>query len=349
MTRTTIALAICTLAIAGAAIAAEKTPWNWGTDPDSADAAFAKSQAICRKLGPPVIPAADHPSPADAARLKDCDPEALYYGQGEPRDYVKARQCAVLKAEQDKDDRFFSGQAILMQLYANGQGVTRNLPLATALACAIESAPAENDARVSHLQSMAAAPAGAKPFDMCDDITSGFAGGECTQRDSLAAGALRDRKIAAVTARFPAVSKPAFTDLKKAMETFAEARDGEVDQTGMLRAAFAIEAEDLERDQFLQDQTRLADGKWPKADHAQAVAMDAKLNLAYKDALVCVATKTNLSTVKADDVRTAQRAWLGYRDAYVRFAGQAAPAVGADAIAARMSKLRTLQLEKLPC
>ncbi len=350
MTRTAIAFVVFALTLSGSAGAAEKAAWNWGTDPDSADASFAKSQAVCRKLGAPVIPAADRPSPAETARLKGCDAEALYYGQGEPRDDVKARQCAVLQSKQGNDDRFFSGKAILMQVYANGRGVARNLPLATALACAIESAPAENDGRVAHLQSMAAAPAGAKPFDICDDITSGFAGGECAARDSLAAGADRERRGAAVAARFPTASRPALTDLKKALETFAQAHgDGEVDQSGTLRGAFVIHAEDMERDQFLQDLTRLADGKWPRAGHAQAVAMDARLNQDYKAALACVAAKTNLSTVKADDVRNAQRAWLSYRDAYVRFATQAAPAVGADAISARMSKLRTLQLEKLPC
>ncbi len=349
MTRTAIALIASALALAGAAAAAEKTPWNWG-DAGNADASFAKSQAICRKLGAPVIPAADRPSPADAAKLKGCDSEALYYGQGQPRDDVKARQCAILQAEHGDDGSFFSGDAILMQIYANGRGVARNLPLATALACAIESAPAENDGRVIHLQSLSAAAGDAKPFDICDDITSGFAEGECSRRDDIATGADRDKKIAAVAARFPAASRPAFADLKKALDVFTKAHsEGEVDLSGTARATFVIEAEDLERDQFLQDLIRLADGKWPKADHAQAAAMDAKLNLDYKAALACVAAKTNLSTVKAEDVRTAQRAWLGYRDAYVRFSALAAPSVGADAIAARMSKLRTLQLEKLPC
>jgi uncharacterized protein YecT (DUF1311 family) len=350
MTRTAIALIALSIAVAGAAVAAEQTPWNWGADKDSDEASFAKSKAICRKLGAPIIPAADRPSPAEAARLKGCDAEALYYGQGMARDYVKARQCAILQADHGNEDNFFSGKAILMQVYANGLGVARNLPLATSLACAIESAPAENDARVIHLQALMAAPANARRFDICDDITSGFAGGECSARDSAATGADRDQKIASVAARFPASSRPAFADLKKALDAFTKAHgEGEVDESGTARDSFIIHAKDMERDQFLQDLTRLADGKWPKADHTQAAAMDAKLNLDYKAALACVAGKTNLSTVKVEDVRTAQRAWLAYRDAYVRFGAKAAPTVTADAITARMTKLRTLQLEKLPC
>lgn len=353
MTRAAIAfIAITAAALAGAAFAADKA-WNWGTAQDeyANDASFAQSKAICRKLGAPVIPAADRPSPAQAAALKNCDPEALYYGQGMPRDAVKARQCAILSAgHSDDDDAFFSARAILMQIYANGLGVPRNLPLATSFACSIESAPAENDGRVMHLQSLMTKPE-KTPFDLCDDITSGYAGGECTARDSIATAAGRDTTIAKVAAHFPAASKPAFADLKKAMEAFAKAHgEGEVDLSGTLRDAFVTQAEDLERDQFLQDLTRLANDKWPRADHATMVAQDMRLNTDYKAAMAaCTQTKDNLSTVKAEDVRTAQRAWLTYRDAWVRFAAAAAPAVSPDAMTARLSRLRALQLEKLPC
>ncbi len=353
MTRARItAFAIAAAALAGTAYAADKA-WNWGTVQDefSNDASFAQSKAVCRKLGAPVIPAADRLSPAQAAALKDCDAEALYYGQGTARDIVKARQCAILSAQgANDDDNFFSGKAILMQIYANGLGVPKNLTLATQLACSIESAPAENDGRVMHLQSLMTKPE-SKPFDLCDDITSGYAGGQCTARDSIATAASRDKAIAAVAARFPATSKPAFADLRKAMDAFAKAHgEGEIDLSGTLRGAFVIEAEDREADQFLQDLTRLADNKWPKGDHAGAAAQDTRLNSDYKSAMsACTAAKTNMSTVKADDVRAAQRVWLTYRDAWVHFAATAAPSVPADAVTERITRLRALQLEKLPC
>lgn len=343
MIRPFIWLSLAAAIAAGSALAAE-TVWNWGRDTETSG--YDASKAVCRRLGPPVIPASDRPSPADAAQLRDCDAEALYYGFGAAPDYVKARQCAVLHLQ---NEAFFSGEAILMQIYANGRGVTRNLDLATAFACTIESAPAENDARVLHLQAMKteAAP---KPFDICDDITSGFAGGACAARDATLKDAVRDRQIANVATRFPAASQPSLTRLKAALDAFADAHSrGEVDLGGTARDAFIVQAETLERDQFLQDLTRLAKGTWPKASSAQAVAEDTQLNTSYKNAMACVAGKNNLSTLKADDVRTAQRAWMAYRDAWVNFAAAAAPQVPRDAMLARLTKLRRLQLQKLPC
>jgi len=332
-------------ALSGLAVAGEAA-WNWGTANDdiSADPAFADSKAICRRLGAPVIPAADRPSPAEAASLKGCDSESLYYGEDGPPDYIKARQCAIV--EDGHEEGFFGGKTMLMQIYANGLGVQKNLDLATALACSVEGAPAENDGRVLHLQDLKTKP---DHFDVCDDITSGYAGGFCAGRDSTLAAKARNQKIKAVAQRLPQDARPLFANLQTALDTFVSARsDGEVDMSGTLRDAFVYEAEDKERDQFLTDLTRLADGQWLKANHAAAVAADAGLNKSYQKALACAKTG-ELGTVEPDGIRATERAWLGYRDAYVRFAGSAAPAITQDAILARLTNLRTAELDELSC
>ncbi len=89
------------LAFAGGAAATEKTVWNWGTaiDTVAGDSSFEQSKAICRRLGASVIPSADRPSASEAKRLKDCDSQALYYGEGMSPDYVKARLCAIVEDE----------------------------------------------------------------------------------------------------------------------------------------------------------------------------------------------------------------------------------------------------------
>lgn len=340
------------LGVAGLALgvmAATTAPWNWGTAADdyTSDPSFAASKAVCRKLGAPVIPAADRPNAAETAALKDCNSEALYYGEGMAADYVKARQCAVIEDDRGDDDAgFFGGRTMLMQIYANGLGVPRNLDLATALACSVEAAPAENDGRVVHLQGLAATD----HFDVCDDITSGYAGGFCAGRESTIAGFARDQKIDAVVKRLPPASTALFAPMKTAFDAFTEAHSGgEVDLSGSARVEFEIEAEDAERDQFFKDLTRLADGQWPAASHADAAAADAGLNQHYRASLDMCKSADNSSTVTVDDVRAAQRAWLVYRDAYVKFAGAAAPKVGADAILARLTKLRMAELDDLPC
>ena len=77
------------------------------------------------------------------------------------------------------------------------------------------------------------------------------------------------------------------------------------------------------------------------------MAADGQLNAGYRRALAWADGKTNDTTVKAKDIRDAQRAWLVYRDAFVGFAAAAAPGVARDAVLARLTKLRTAELDQL--
>jgi uncharacterized protein YecT (DUF1311 family) len=275
---------------------------------------FAESKAICRRLGDPKPPPADRPTPAQVAALKGCSSEKLYYGVGSQRDYVKARMCAFIEADR-ADDEVFSGRAILMQLYANGLGVSRDPDLATAYACQIEGAPAEKDARVLHMQALKSKP---EHVDYCDDITSGLA----------AARAL-------------------YAPMKKAFNAFVAAHGtGEVDLSGTARAALMIAEEDAVRNQFAKDLDSLSIGRWPSATAADAKAADVQMNASYHKAMAWAGGKDNPTTIKSDDIRKAQRAWLAYRDAFSRFAA-AASDVGADAVLAHLTTLRTAQLDDL--
>jgi uncharacterized protein YecT (DUF1311 family) len=52
-------------------------------------------------------------------------------------------------------------------------------------------------------------------------------------------------------------------------------------------------------------------------------------------------------TVTRADVRTAERAWIVYRDAWVVFGAVAAPAVSEDAWVTWLTEARTQQLSEL--
>ena len=348
MTKARFALtASAIIVLAGSALTAETTNWNW-SDGVNSNPDFARSKAVCASLGEPIIPVADRPSAQDVAHLKGCDSEALYYGENGPPDYVKARHCAIIEAQAGIDD-VFAGNAILMMLYANGRGVPRNIPLATALACdMVSAAPAESNGRVIHLQSLAAKP---EIIDVCEDGTSGYIQGMCAQHDAINIDIDRNRKIAAVLHQFPAAAMTPYSEIKTRFESFVTAHaNDEIDLSGSRRDANIIEADADERDQFLKDITRLANGQWLPASPADAAAADAALNQSYRDSLkACVERSDNFSTVRANDVRATQRLWLAYRDAYLRFAQVAAPTVPQSAILARLTKLRTAELDSLPC
>ncbi len=124
--------------------------------------------------------------------------------------------------------------------------------------------------------------------------------------------------------------------------------EGEVDQSGTGRAGFVIEEQDAVRDQFARDLERLLSGKWPLASAAAASEADAHRNASYRKALAWADSSGNLSTIHADAIRKAQRAWLIYRDAFIRFAAAAAPALSRDAVLVRLTNLRTSELDRMP-
>ena len=321
---------------------------NWADEKSPAQFAreYAPSKALCRKLGDREPPAADRPTPAQSRALKDCSSEALYYGQGMKPDYAKARLCAFVEDDAAKGE-VFGGSTILMQLYANGLGVKRDLDLATAYACSIEGAPAERSGRVDHLAALKAHPS-AKRFDYCDDITSGLAGGFCAARDAEKAKDGRAARTGALEARLPPAARPPFKALQAAAARFTDAHGGgEVDMSGTARAQIEIDEEEATRDAFLAHVRSLLDGKWPRATSSEAQAADAALNVAYRKAQAFLATKDNSSTIKPAEAKAAQRAWLSYRDAFVRFAGVASPAVGADGVTTLLTRERTTQLNEL--
>jgi uncharacterized protein YecT (DUF1311 family) len=337
MSRNSLVIAVLFVTCAPAlAVAAESTDENW-----ELTSKFTKE--ICGRLGDPKPPPADRPTTAQQTELKDCSSEKYYYGIGSKPDYVKARMCAFIEAD-GADDEVFGGSTILMQLYANGLGVSRDPDLATAYACQIDGAPAEIDGRVRHMQTLKTKP---EHVDYCDDITSGLAAGLCQNRDSNRAAGSRGDKLQAMKAKLPPAARALYAPMKKAFDAFVDAHGtGEVDLSGTARAALVIAEQDTVRSQFAKDLDSLLTGRWPSATAADAQAADAQMNASYHKAMGWAGGKDNPTTTKPDDIRKAQRAWLAYRDAFSRFAA-AASDTSADAVLARLTKLRTAQLDDL--
>ncbi len=303
---------------------------------------------VCRKLEGREPPAADRPTPAQIKTLKGCDSEALYYGEkGEP-DFIKARLCAFWEDREGEGSsrtaNVFSGPTILMQIYANGLGgVKRDLDQATAYACDVDGAPAEIEYRVRRLQALKTKVA-IKRFDYCDDVTSGLAGGFCAARDAEIAKKGRAARVANIEAHIPASARPALAMLRKAAAAFVDARGGEVDETGTARAQMVIDEEEATRETFTTHLAQLIDGKWPRVSTVNATAADVALNSAYKKALAFLGSDQNLTTVKPEDVRKTQRAWIAYREAFVSFARIARPEVMPTELMALLSQERASSL-----
>jgi len=311
----------------------------------SVHAAGPSPEAECAALGKLAYPAADRPGAAQQAALASCDAPALYYGIRQPRDFVKARHCAFTP---DKDDDVFSKKAgVLMMLYANGQGVQRNLQLAKKAACSAGGAPAELSGRLAHLAELAPGKSEAgKPIDFCDDITSGMMMGYCSSLGAAKGDVKREREIAAIAAKFKPNERAAFSRLLNSLSRFVEARGGnEVDLSGTARGAMVVEEEDAQKDAFLAALQAFERGKLPRFSAAQDQAIDRELNTVYVQLRRLPAQE--YTTIKMADIQATQRIWLTYRDAWVEFGKLRYPAVPAHAWRAHFTQQRTAMLKAL--
>lgn len=297
----------------------------------------------CKKWADIPVPARDIGNAP-----QQCDSQALYYGEnGKPRDPVAARQCAYRErgtgAAIKAQGAVFGGSGLLMMLYANGEGVARNIPLAKRFACEYDGAPAEVSGRLEHLDAIASGK-DRKPIDICDDITSGMMMGFCAAHDGDAARAQREKRWTSLQASWSPAQRGALAELRKAAKAYFESVSREeTDMSGTARGMMAENAyENLDK-ALLADIEHFEHGKFPKARPQDFAAADRGLNATYKKVLARLnahADSGPYGTVTAEGVRTTQRLWLGYRDAWVRFATTRYPAVAADAWRAWLSRDR---------
>ncbi len=312
---------------------------EWGNDSSEFTSGYTRSKQICRSVK-------SVPLPVDAAPTDpSCDAEALYYGIGRKADPEAARDCAARQAarQPSEDGSPFTGESLLMTIYANGLGAPRNLDRAIALACRIGGAPAEIDGRVLHLDRLRAEHWAGSDFDICDDLTSGFMMSYCASHTARIESAKRETDIAQLSAAWPPHRRAALARLRQTVGTYAKAvSENEVDPRGSGSAALEIEAEAKQQREFVDLLERLATGRSPGRT-SSFTAADAALNAAYGKLMRAKDDPDALPRGK-DGVRRTQRAWLVYRDAFAAFAGEAFPATDRDALLAALTKARTTAL-----
>lgn len=312
----------------------------WADDPDYAnDPKFAKSRALCDALRKVELPALDRPDRRKQGGMAECRSDALYYGIGVKADPQTALRCAEL----EDADAMWGGDMMLATIYANGKGAPRNLDKAIALACRTGWAPAEFNGRVLHLDEMRRS--GDSDFHWCDDITSGYMGGWCSDLVARMDQAKRAVKFAAYRNIWsqgePASKLQALLD---AAEAVVALREAEVDKTGTLRGALILEAEELIRDLLVQDLDAVANLDPKLALAAADTQADAELNRVYKRVLA-YEFGTIGGEPTPEGIRKVQRAWLKYRDAWLAFVKVARPEISPQAMANLQTRHRIGQLK----
>jgi len=312
-------------------------------------------EAECRKWADVPIPQEDiGTAPAD------CDTQSLYYGvdgHGRGRDFVAARHCAY-RPPNDGDallqkGSMFDGSGVLMMLYANGESVARNIPLAKRFACEYGGAPAEIEGRLHHLDEIAGGT-DKETLDICDDITSGMMMGFCSYEAALFARFTRNERWTALQAGWTSTQRSLLAVLRKAADAYFDSASGnEVDMSGTARGAFATDTYEALDIAMLEDVERFEKGSRPSEKPGDFAPADKALNAVYRKTLAELDASEKADKaqnvwmygeVASEGVRGTQRLWLPYRDAWVAFAATRYPDTPADTWRAWLSKVRSKAL-----
>jgi uncharacterized protein YecT (DUF1311 family) len=304
----------------------------------------------CDQYDKVPVPVADLPTLKDRQVLASCNSQDLYFGFDHPADPVKARKCAYIERETGKGvpETVFGAAGLLTMIYANGKGAARNFDLALKFACEIDGALAENDYRFKHLLKLKKEHWSGDNFNLCDDATSGFMQGFCAGLQEDFDHAERTRKLSAMTVKWTPAEQTAFRELQKAASAYFEASSrNEVDLSGTGRAAFEIEAEASLNDDFVAAVERFEKGQLPKFMPSDFSKSDAELNSIYSKIQADPHNTVELSTVTPQGIQIAERAWLRYREAWVKFSQLKYPGVTPDSWRTLLTRERIKVLKSL--
>lgn len=292
------------------------------------------------------------PMPREAAVPKPavfpaCEAYKAYAGIGRPENYEAARTCAwkeraAQQAELPQNSGVgtswaIGGDLILVNLYANGLGVPRNLPLALHLACEEKSGIAADAIGDLDKLSKAAQPP-AKRFDVCDSASSTFSMNFCSGYRTEITAERRNRAIEALAAKWTPEQKAAFAKVKAAEEQYARIHTEELDQGGSIHALRDLGSIEIMHKNFLLDLRQFEKGDLPKGSSADALAAEKQMSAQYQANLtaagVPLAANDPQTGVTAEGVRKVQAAWEQYRAAWMAFAAVRYPAAPASAFQA---------------
>lgn len=278
------------------------------------------------------------PLPAEAESVPipktppSCASYRSYRGIGRPVNYAEARACAwkeraaeganLRQNQQEPIAWVVGGSLILADIYFNGAGVKRDVPLAMHLIC-------ESDKRMADLAlEYLAKPDGPAhapgPFEFCDYADTTFSMNFCGWYASEIEDDRRNRYYDSLKPSMSADQRAAFEKLLAAQNAYIEAHASEVDQGGTIRGIRTMGSRSILEDLFRTELVHFERKRWPGAPDKLVADADSLLDRELKAKLMELRKQTkeqiDEGAVTASNLSSVETAWEAYRDAWVEFA-----------------------------
>jgi hypothetical protein len=281
------------------------------------------------KSNPLPVEAASAPVPKS---FPNCASYRSFRGIGRSVDYAAARSCAwqeraAQQAELSQSPKepiawVVGGSLILADIYFNGAGVQRNIPLAMRFACEFdESAPKFALPKIEKLDGPMNSQA---PFELCEYAGTTFTLSFCQSYKSEINEDHRSRFYDRFMLAMPPEQKASFGKLLAAKRTYIQAHSSEVDQGGTIRAIRTTGSMGILEDLFHTDVVHFERKQWPAISVTQITAADALLESEYKKKAMQLRMHTkeevDMGAVTESGLGHVEKAWESYRDAWMAFA-----------------------------
>ncbi|MGZ7105661.1 MAG: hypothetical protein ACXVKC_09510, partial [Candidatus Angelobacter sp.] len=277
------------------------------------------AKQMCASVKDVELPAADRPTPAEEKALASCTSVDAYFGFGQPADPVKARKCAY--AEIDRGAKILlGGKAILMMVYANGNGASRNFDAALKLACSIGGAPGDDAGRVYQLDRLKKQNWAGNSFSVCDHSSGREMYEQCAILSERFDKIERDQKFNELIAEWKPAEKKAFHTFMEEANRFYEIQA----KNGVnLEGTFEVQEEIFFKRNLLSSLEAFERGELPNYSAEEFQRAEAAEKAAYLRTQN--GPDARWGTLTRESVRKSQDEWQRYRAAWISFGRQKYP------------------------
>jgi hypothetical protein len=298
------------------------------------------AEQMCAAVKDVELPAADKPTPAEEKALANCSSADAYFGFGQPADPVKARKCAY--AEIDRSAKVaIGGRAILMMVYANGSGATRNFDAALKLACNLGGAPGDDAGRVYQLDRLKKQNWTGNNFSVCDHSSGREMYEQCAILSERFDKIERDQKFNDLISHWNPPEKKAFHTFMEEADRFYKIQA----MNGVnLEGTFEVQEEIFFKRNLLEALEGFERGELPKYTAEEFQKAEAAESAAYQRTQT--GDQAQWGTVSRQSVQKSEEAWRRYVKAWISFGKMKYPNVSEQSWKAWLATDRTVMLNR---